>query len=165
MVRVVKKVISILSLAIVLTLICTGCEEEKKVAKESNYNVLHCTRKSTTQDNLTTSLKYSIYYDNLYVTKTVSVEKVTSSSDDLLEKYKTAYENVFANYKGIPYYNNTVEKVGDTVTSTTIIDYEHLDYKKILEIEGEDGNIFESDGKVKKKTLVSLYKKYGAKCE
>ena len=41
----------------------------------------------------------------------------------------------------------------------------HGSINKIIAIEGSDDNIFESDGKVKKETLTTLYKKYGTTCE
>ena len=157
---------SLVFIVIFLLMVCVGCEDKKvsePIAKEDK-NVLHCTRVAAGQDGVSTSLNYSIYYDDLYVTKTVSIEKITSDDENLLEQYKNAYEKVFEPYQDIRYYDNTVTKNGNTVTCTTVIDYEHVNTNKILEIEGEDGNIFESDGRVKKKTLVTLYKKYGAKC-
>ena len=161
-----KKLVKLSSVLLIVLLICSGCsEEDTKLNKKENESVLNCTRETASQNNLKTSLKYSIYYDGDYVTRTVSIEKVISDDNNVLEEYKKAYENVFSTYKDIAYYDNKVERDGNTVTSTTVINYEKVDTKRILEIEGEEGNVFESDGKVKKDTLVSLYKKYGAKCE
>ena len=110
-------------------------------------------------------IKYSIYYDGDYVTKTVSIEKVTSKNKDILKQYKEAYEKVFSNYKDIDYYENEVEQKGNTVSSVTVVDYKKVDVNKIIEIEGKEDNIFDEDGKVKKDTLVSFYKKYGVVCK
>lgn len=163
------KVISLVSAIFIATLICVGCTKEsganQKTTSTENTNVLHCTRKATASDNVETSLKYSIYYDRDYVTKTVSVEKVTSSDENILTSYKESYEKVFEPYKNIDYYENTVSQTNDSVISTTVINYEKVDVSKIIAIEGEDDNIFENDGRVKKDTLISLFKKYGATCK
>ena len=58
-----------------------------------------------------------------------------------------------------------VSTTSNSVISTTVIDYNKVDINKIIAIEGSDDNIFESDGKVKKETLTTLYKKYGTTCE
>lgn len=163
------KVISLVLVIFIITLTCVGCSKElatnKKTTSTENTNVLHCTRNATASDNTETSLKYSIYYDGDYVTKTVSVEKVTSSDESILTSYKESYERVFEPYKNIDYYENTVSKTNDSVITTTVINYEKVDVSKIIAIEGEDDNIFESNGKVKKDNLVSLFKKYGATCK
>ena len=162
-----KKIISSLFLIFTIVLI-SGCGKEKleeKVEKEDNEEVLHCTRTVTAQEDISTDIKYSIYYDGDYVTKTVSIEKVTSKNKDILKQYKEAYEKVFSNYKDIDYYENEVEQKGNTVSSVTVVDYKKVDVNKIIEIEGKEDNIFDEDGKVKKDTLVSFYKKYGVVCK
>ena len=158
-----------LCLLFILTIILiSGCGKdsfEEKMEKKDNEKVLKCTRKVSNEDNFSTDIKYSIYYDGDYVTKTVSIEKVTSEDKDTLKQYKEAYEKVFSVYKDIDYYDNKVEQNGNTVSSTTVVDYTKVDTSKIIEIEGKEDNIFEDDGKVKKDTLVSFYKKYGVTCK
>ncbi len=158
-----------ISLFLIFTIILiSGCGKETiedKMKQEDNEKVLHCVRNVTTQDNIDADIKYSIYYDGDYVTKTVSIEKVTSKDKDILNQYKEAYEKVFSSYKGIDYYDNKVEKNGNTVSSITVINYQKVDTNKIIEIEGKEDNIFEEDGKVKKDTLVNFYKKYGITCK
>ena len=158
------KKFSISLFLIMILVLCSSCGKEE-IIKEESENVLHCTRNVTAQDNMTTDIKYSIYYDGDYVTKTVAIEKVTSNDNNILKKYKEAYEKVFSNYKDIDYYDNKVEQNGNTVSSTTVVDYKKVDVNKIIEIEGKADNIFEEDGKVKKDTLVSFYKKYGITCK
>lgn len=161
-----KNILSLfLIFAIVLISGCDKAKLEEKVEKEDNEEVLHCKRTVTEQEDISTDIKYSIYYDGDYVTKTVSIEKVTSKNKDTLKQYKEAYENVFSNYKDIDYYENEVEQKGNTVSSVTVVDYRKVDVDKIIEIEGKEDNIFEDDGKVKKDTLVSFYKKYGITCK
>ena len=158
------KKIGISLFLIMILILCSSCGKDETI-EEKNGNVLHCTRKVTAQDNMTTDIKYSIYYDGEYVTKTVAIEKITSDDKELLQQYKEAYEKVFSNYKNIDYYENKVEKNGNTVSSTTVVDYQKVDVNKIIEIEGSDDNIFEEDGRVKKDKLVIFYKKYGVTCK
>lgn len=163
-----KKIISLCFVILCLFLL-TGCEEENsktaKVKKEKGEEILKCTRTAVGMNNATASLNYTIYYKGDYVTKTVSIEKVKSDDSSVLDQYESSYKKIFANYKDIDYYDNTVDRTSDSVTSTTVINYEKVDTAKILELEGEDGNIYEEDGRVKKETLTDFFKKYGAKCE
>ncbi len=157
------KRISISLILIFSIILFSGCNKDNST--EDSDKVLHCTRNVVAQDNMTTDIKYSIYYNGDYVTKTVSIEKVTSKDKNVLNKFKESYENVFLNYKNIDYYDNKVEINGNTVSTTTVVDYRKVDVNKIIEIEGKEDNIFDDDGKVKKDTLVSFYKKYGITCK
>lgn len=143
-----------------LILLLSGCTDT------SNYKVINCTRTASLSDNKTTvDLKYEIYYEDEYVKKTISTEQVTSSDKNTLDVYESSYKKVFDQYKDIEYYDNTVIKKDDSVISTTKIDYTKVDASKIIEIEGEKGNIFTKSGKVKLKTLLELYEKYGSQCD
>lgn len=155
-----NKIIYLL-VAVFITLILTGCEDKEI----KGLKLVNCTRKAESMNNAEAVLQYKIYHDGTYIKKTISTEKIVSTNRSILEEYKTAYENVFKSYKDIEYYNNNITTTSDSVTSTTTINYDKVDYKKILEIEGEDGNIFTNDGKVKLKTLIDMYKKYGATCD
>ena len=151
------------SISVLLLILCifmlTGCNDDTKGLK-----LVTCERKTEQMSNLEAELNYKIYHDGTYIKKTISTEKVISTNRTTLKEYKEAYEKVFKPYKDIEYYDNEITTTSDSVTSTTIINYEKVDYKKILELEGEDGNIYEEDGRVKLDTLVNMYEKYGATC-
>lgn len=164
-----KKIIS-LSFILLLVVLVTGCDDSSsnsgvQVKKAEDESTLKCTRIAAGVNDATASLNYTIYYKGDYVTKTVSIERVESDNSSVLDQYEEAYTKIFQNYKNIAYYDNTVDRESNSVTSTTVINYEKVDTSKILAIEGEDGNIYDEDGKVRKDTLVSFYKKYGATCE
>lgn len=146
-------------LILVLIIILCGCENT------SNYEMITCTKSVTTSNNENADLKYEIYYEGDYVKKTISTEVVTSDNNDVLKEYKSSYEKAFEPYKDIKYYDNDVTIKRNTVTSKTIIDYTRVNTKKIVDIEGENGNIFTTDGKLKLKTLLDTYKKYGSNCD
>lgn len=154
-----KKFNIILGLILLVTFI-SGCEDTK------NYKVITCTRNASLSDNKTTAnLKYEIYYENDYVKKTISTEKITSSDKNILKEYESSYKELFSKYKDIKYYDNTITTSNNAITSITKIDYTKVDTDKILELEGENGNIYTKDGSVKLKTLLDLYKKYGSQCD
>ncbi len=164
-----KKIVSILLVVILAFFFVTGCDDDAKedvqVKASKGESTLKCSRTAAGMNNATASLNYTIYYKGDYVTKTVSIERVESDDSSVLDQYEESYNKIFIPYKDIDYYDNNVDRTSNSVTSTTVINYEKVDTKKILEIEGENGNIYEEDGKVKKDTLVSFFKKYGAKCE
>lgn len=140
--------------------IVSGCKSDH------DYDVVHCTRTASLNDsNTTVDLKYEIYYENEYVKKTVSTEQITSSDQNTLSEYESSYNKVFDQYRDIKYYNNTITKKDNSLISVTKIDYTKVDFNRIVEIEGEKGNIFTKDGRVKLKTLVELYEKYGSQCD
>jgi len=143
-----------------IMLVLTGCDNF------SSYKVVNCTRKVSMSDNKTSvELKYEIYYDDEYVKRTVSTERIISSDANVLKEYKNSYEKAFEKYEDIDYYDNKITVSSDTVTSKTVIDYTRVDTDQILKIEGDIGNIYTDDGKVKLKTLLDLYKKYGSQCD
>jgi len=143
-----------------IMLFLTGCDNF------SSYKVVNCTRKVSMSDNKTSvELKYEIYYDDEYVKRTVSTERIISSDANVLKEYKNSYEKAFEKYEDIDYYDNKITVSSDTVTSKTVIDYTRVDTDQILKIEGDIGNIYTDDGKVKLKTLLDLYKKYGSQCD
>ena len=145
-------------LLLIFIFLVTGCDD--------SYKIVYCTRSvDDSANNISASMRYELYYDNdYYVRKSVSNEQITSTNSDVIDKYKKAYEDSFSLYKDISYYTNTIKVDNNTLTSLTIIDYDKVDYKKILEIEGDDGNIFTKDGKVKLDTLIERYQKTGSKC-
>ena len=72
---------------IVVSLFClTGCGNETKT--------MTCTR-SMNQNGLGMDLRYEVEYSKNTVTKVKSIEKVTSSSKDVLENYKEAVEAIY----------------------------------------------------------------------
>ena len=93
------------------------------------------------------------------------MKMITSSDKNILKEYESSYKELFSKYKDIKYYDNTITTSNNAITSITKIDYTKVDTDKILELEGENGNIYTKDGSVKLKTLLDLYKKYGSQCD
>ena len=149
-----KKILVIMFL-IGLCFSVTGCR--------NNYKVKTCTRNVEAGENMKTDFTYKIYYKDKYVMLFESTEEI-EAADDVLNKYKTAYEKVYEEYKGINYYDHKLTLEDGKLISKINIDYRKVDLDKIIELEGNKYNIYK-DGKVVLKKLLSFYKKAGIQCE
>lgn len=148
------------NLIIILLLIIpfiTGCENKEKIHE-------HCTRSATAGENVDVKLEYELYYKDDVLLKLESVEQITSEEEETLDLYESAYRNIHNNYANLKYYDTNIERKDNTVTSKIVIDYKRIDIDKLIEIEGEEDNIFE-DKIPKASKWKELAKKLGAKCE
>ncbi len=165
-----KKTTIIICLLIVSVLLC-GCEEKKEnkvisngqVVNTANMEHKHCTRNATA-DGAEVKLDYDIYYTGDVLNLLISKEEVISSSTDILNTYENAYKQIHSNYKELDYYETSVERGDTTVTSSITINYDKIDIDKLIDIEGEEDNIFEKKVPKVSKWL-ELAKKFGTTCE
>ena len=165
-----KKVIFLL----IIGLFLVGCQvkEESKDSFESSSsnsdassNVMihqHCTRSGSLNGG-EVELNYELYSTGEVLNRLESYEKVISSNSDLLNTYEDAYQKINKNYEGLEYYDASVVREDDFVLNTIKIDYDHIDIKKLLDIEGEEDNIIE-DGVAKVDKWLELAKKFGTTC-
>ena len=164
-----KKLFSIL---LILLVICiTGCTKKTEsgltVNSETDMTekrgVLACTREATGMNNAAVELNYEVSYKNGYVTKLHSIEKVTSSSEEVLETYRSAYEKVFEVYKDLEYYENSITDEGNTIISDTVIEYDKVDLDELKRLENTKDSVIK-DGKVALKDWLKFAEKFGTKC-
>jgi len=156
---------------LLLLLFVTGCEKEVKKevvinGKSVNTSKMehkYCTREGSIEGG-SVSLSYDIYYtgDTLNIIK--SQEKVTIDDSSSLDTYEEAYKKVHSYYEGLEYYDTSVVRSNNTVTSTININYDEIDVDKLLAIEGEEDNIF-TNKKPSVTKWLALGKKFGVKCE
>ena len=163
------KKISIIVCLLLISIILCGCEEKKKLIinnepiNTSSMEHKHCTREATAT-GAEVKLEYDIYYTGDVLNLLISKEKIISSSEDILNTYEEAYKNIHNNYIGLDYYDTSVDRGDTTVLSTISINYDKVDINKLIEIEGEEDNIFENNiPKVSK--WLELSKKFGTTCE
>ena len=160
---------NVLLLIVISLFLVTACNSKNKVIvnneKIDTSKMIHeyCVREGTIDDG-EVKLEYDIYYtgENLNLLK--SNEQVSSTNSDILDTYENSYNQIHAHYKDIEYYDTEVVRKDDSVTSTMTINYDKVDVRKILSIEGEKDNIFENN-KAKVEKWKSLAKKFGTKCE
>lgn len=153
-----KKLKYLFMLLIGVVIIATGCE------KSSTAKTVVCSR-SINQGTVSLELKYTITYEEKYVQQINSVEKITSEDSSVIESYKDLLETTYASYKEIDHYKNNITISGNTLTSTTDIDYTKIDVAKLIEIDSANSQLFNDDNKVELSTLKELYESMGTTCE
>lgn len=145
------------SVLLVAILLVTGCGSESS-------KTMTCTRTATVSSGVNMDLKYQVTYKGDFVQLVETEEKITSENQTHLETYKTTVENLYAPYKDIEHYNYDVKINGNTLTSTTKIDYEKIDTAKLIEIDSANETLIK-DGKIKLADIKSVYEGIGATCE
>ena len=171
-----KKFLSILVIVCcVVTL--TGCgnnesttsnEETKTNEVKGNEEVkkgtLKCSKTQEVSDAIKLDLVYNVTYEGDNVTYLETVEKVISNNSKVLKTYKEQIANVYKPYLDIEYYDNNIEISGDTLTSTTKIDYSKIDTNKLIEIDSSN-KVLIKNGKVAVKDLKKTYESLNMTCE
>ncbi len=152
-----NKIILCLSVILMLLVFTTACSK-------NNYKVVKCTRDVDSQEGLDADMNYYLYYEGKYIKKMTSTERITFNDEKTLKVYKDAYKKSYAPYDDIKYYNHTIKQEGKTLISKVEINYDKVDIDKIIEIEGEDDNIYKK-GKVPLKKAINFYKKAGIRCD
>lgn len=164
------KKISVILIITISILFITGCNENNKVISNgtnvstANMEHKHCTRSGTGDAGITTELSYELYYTGDKLNILSSTEKVIANKETDLDKYQQAYETINSYYKGLKYYDTEVIRGDTSVTRKTTINYDKINIKDLLDIEGEEDNIIEN-GEAKVEKWISLAKKFGTKCE
>ena len=163
------KKISIIIVLFLVILLC-GCESKdneiiinNKPVNTSKMEHKHCTREATL-DGGEVKLEYDLYYTGEVLNLLVSKEKIISSSEDILNTYEEAYKKIHLNYEKLENYDTSVVRGDTTVLSTISINYDKVDIDKLIEIEGEEDNIFINKVPKVDKWL-ELAKKFGTTCE
>ena len=182
-----KNNLSKLVLIIMVVVLLTGCGSEKTSSPKSNTNEnnstnettpnttiqesdttgmekLTCSREASAGSGVDVNLDYEIYYQGEYIQILHSTEQVVTDDQDTLDEYEDAYKGIYKHYEGLKYYDNTVTRTNDSVTSDTVINYGKIDTDKLLAIEGEEDNVIK-DGKVKLDDWLDFAEQFGTKCE
>lgn len=155
--------ISLIIILLLIPVLITGCgKSNTEVSLYNGKGMLKCSREGTL-DGGTAKFSYEVSYKNGYITKLHSIEKVSSDDNSILDTYENAYKSIFTSYKDLKYYDNTITRKNNTVTSETTINYAKIDIDKLLEIEGSEDNVIE-DGKVKVVTWKKFAEKFGTTC-
>ena len=159
----------------------TGCEETTQNNAEPNQPIskietsegkvstakmtqLYCKREGTASGGIAVNMHYDVFYTGDRLNIIHSYEQVISTDEKNLDIYENAYKGIHAHYEGLEYYDTSVVRGDTSVTSEMTINYDKIDVKKLLEIEGEEDNIFENNIPKFSKWM-ALAKKLGVTCE
>lgn len=172
--------ISLFIIILLGTLLLTGCESTSsnttgnktvnevvsngKTVNTKKMGQLHCTRAATAGSGIEVSLEYDVFYTGENINIVHSMEKIITADNNTLDTYENAYRGIHDHYKGLDYYDANVIRGDTTVTSDIVINFDKIDIDKLIEIEGEEDNIFENKVPKLEKWL-ALGKKIGVKCE
>lgn len=146
-----------------------GCGNKKETVKNQKINTgdmihEHCSRVGSAGEGNEVSLEYDLYYQGDVLKLLQSHEEVFSSNQELLDTYENAYRSIHNHYQDLEYYETTLVRNDTSVSSNMNIYYDKIDIDQLIQIEGEEDNIFEN-----KVPLVSKWKafakKVGTKCE
>lgn len=181
-----RKTISTIVLLLFITLILTACskqtdKEEDTETNQSSYlseealskdleeieneNLVHehCTRAGNAGVGTKVNLGYDLYYQDDTLLLLQSIEELVTDNKKTLDKYENAYRKIHSNYKQLDNYIANVDRTDSSVASNIIIEYYKIDIDKLIEIEGEEDNIFEN--KVPKVSKwKELAEKFGTSC-
>lgn len=147
----------IIILGVALLILVTGCAsgEEKKIV---------CTR-TANMNGLEMDFRYEVYYQGENVNKVKTTEKVTSDSETTLETLESQTKALYSNFDNIENYNYKVTINGNTLTSTTDIDYTKIDIDELLEIDSSVQQLLNDDKKIDLDKITQIYESAGAICE
>lgn len=151
--------------AIILVFTVTACDKkESDRVSESDQIHITCNRTGTIDENSGAKMTYEVYYTGDIINYIESTEVVTSTSSSVLDTYEAAYKKIHDYYTDIDHYETELIRTTTTVTSKMYIDYDKINIKELVELEGEEDNIFE-DNLPKMSKYREFAKKIGITCE
>ena len=147
----------IIVLGIALLVFITGCgaEPEQKMV---------CTRTGN-MNGIKMDFRYEVYYQGQDVNKVETKEIIESDSQETLNTYKTTIENLYSNFDNIENYNYKVTINGNTLTSTTDIDYTKIDIDELLKIDSSIEQLLNDSKKIALDKITQIYESAGAVCK
>lgn len=147
----------IIILGVALLILATGCgtETEEKMV---------CTR-TANLNGVEMDLRYEVTYEGENVNRVQTTEKVTTDSEETLQQYKQQVENIYSNFDNIEHYNYNVEIDGNTLTSTTDIDYTKIDMDELLAIDSSIEQLLNDNDKIGLDNITQVYETAGATCD
>lgn len=130
---------------------------------KTTTGTLVCTYTENSTESKITS-EYQAKYKNRIVQKVKTVEKITLSTKEEVEAYKKTLEEIYKPYNELEYYENNISIKDTTLNSVTIINYEKIDVKTLVEMNSNFKTIINKNNKIPVTKLKKLYEKNGAKC-
>lgn len=177
------KKLSCLFLLIIIAFFVSGCSDDEKVNNQditgttnvkenivsddfdkNGTGMLRCSTEAYAEEGMDVELRYTIKYKAGDILELISVQKVISEKQDSLSTYEDAYKKIANNYTGLEFYDTDIVRDSNSVTYTTIINYEKININKLLDIEGKEDNIIKN-GKAKLSLWLDLASKVGTTCE
>ncbi len=146
----------IIVLGIVLLTLATGCTstKEKKMV---------CTR-TATMNGMEMDFRYEVYYQGKNVNKVKTTEKITSDSEETLTSLESQTKTLYSNFDNIENYKYNITINGNTLTSTTDINYQKIDIDELLKIDSSIQQLLNDNNKIDLDKITQVYEQTGAIC-
>ena len=151
----------IIILGVALLILVTGGGQGNTTPTEEK---MICTR-TANLNGVEMDLRYEVTYEGENVNRVQTTEKVTTDSEDTLQQYKQQVENIYSNFDNIEHYNYNVEINGNTLTSTTDIDYTKIDIDELLAIDSSIQQLLNDNDKIDLDSITQVYESAGATCD
>ena len=149
----------VLTAVIIVIILLVGFTIAKKIGPINGKLVCKYDNNS---DMMNSSYTYDMSFKMKNVTRFETTEVIESSEKELLETYQTSLNELSKEYQKLKHYNVNMSIDGDKLIVKTIVDYDKIDMKKYLKIDGE--KIYIKNNKLKVVELKKIYEKNGAKC-
>lgn len=152
-------------LGIALLLFVTGCGQQTGY-NESNTkdDKMICTR-TTNANGLEMDFRYEVYYQGNDVNKVQTTEKITSDSTEILQAYQQQIKSLYSSFDNIEHYNYDVKIEGNTLISTTDINYQKMNIDELVNIDSSIEQLLNDDRKIDLDKITQVYEQLGATCE
>lgn len=157
-----KKKIDMIASIVVIVLILIAVLVIVKIKMGPLSGELHCSYKNNT-NTMISSLKYNLKFKNKNVTKLETEEIIESDDKDLITTYKESIETLSKKYDDLNHYKTSITTEENKLIVKTTIEYNKIDMKKYLQIEGEKTYI--KNNKLKVDEIKKIYERNGATCK
>lgn len=148
------------SLFLIALVAVTGCSSKNSASSKK----LVCEMSGTVVEGTTVDSKYTVTYSGDYVNYVETVETVKSNDETILRTYKSTVETMYSPYDNVKYYDYDIKLAGDTLTSTTKINYAKIDTDEMIKVNSANSALIK-DGKVALATIKEVYETMGATCK
>jgi len=149
-----------LFLFLFLMVMTFGCSNEKK-----SKQVMICNLNSNNKNASITSV-YKVFYKNNIVESVELTEEMLSEDEEILntmlETTKNTYYSLNEAYGGYTYEVNLED---GKIVSYAIIDYSNMNLEKLLKDKQDMSDYVNSDNKLTKEGIQSMYESIGAICK
>lgn len=152
-------------LGIALLVFATGCGQQTGY-NESNTkdDKMICTR-TANATGLKMDFRYEVYYQGNDVNKVQTAEKITSDSTETLQAYQQQIKSLYSNFDNIEHYNYDVKIEGNTLISTTDINYQKMNIDELVNVDSSIEQLLNDDRKIDLDKITQVYEQLGATCE
>lgn len=152
-------------LGIALLLFVTGCGQQ--IGNNDSHTKdakMICTR-TANMNGLEMDFRYEVYYQENDVNKVQTTEKITTDSTETLQAYQQQIKTLYSNFDNIKHYNYDVKIEGNTLISTTDINYQKMNIDELLTVDSSIEQLLNDNRKIDLDKITQVYEQLGATCK